>query len=246
MSEERLQKILAAAGVASRRKAELFITQGRVTVNGKIVTELGTKVDPQRDAIKVDGKRIRARPSKVYLILNKPRGYLTTTSDPQGRPTVFDLLRPLKARVFPVGRLDYDTEGLLLFTNDGDLAQALLHPRYEFPKTYLAKVKGVLTDEEIAKLERGVTIPARKVERTARCKVTKVRKTAQNSWIEVELREGKKRQIRRMLQRVGHPVLKLKRTRLGFLNLLGLARGQWRYLEPQEIARLRRATGVPS
>jgi pseudouridine synthase len=234
--QERLQKIIARAGITSRRKAEELILQGRVAVNGRVVAGLGSKADPERDHIKVDGTLIRPKQPQIYLMLNKPKGYVTTLSDPEGRPTVLDLLEGVKHRVFPVGRLDYDTEGLLLLTNDGDLAHALMHPSYEVPKTYLAKVKGVLMDEEIKKLEKGVTLPDGK---TAPCRIKKIRKTQENSWIEVTLHEGKKRQVKRMLENAGHPVLKLKRTRYAFLVLAGLLPGRYRYLTPQEVRRLK-------
>ncbi len=234
--QERLQKIIARAGITSRRKAEELILQGRVKVNGQVVTELGSKADSERDHVKVDGKLIHFKQPQAYLMLNKPRGYVTTLWDPEGRPMVLDLLKGVRQRVFPIGRLDYDTEGLLLLTNDGDLAHALMHPSYEVPKTYLAKVKGVLTDDKIKKLEKGVPLPDGK---TAPCIIKKVRKTQENSWLEVTLHEGKKRQVRRMLERVGHPVLKLKRIRYAFLDLAGLLPGQYRHLSPQEVKRLK-------
>ncbi len=234
--EERLQKIIARAGITSRRKAEELILQGRVKVNGRVVTELGSKADPERDHVKVDGKLIHFKQPQAYLMLNKPRGYVTTLFDPEGRPTVLDLLKGVRQRVFPIGRLDYDTEGLLLLTNDGDLAHALMHPSYEVPKTYLAKVKGVLTDDKIKKLEKGVPLPDGK---TAPCTIKKVRKTQENSWLEVTLHEGKKRQVRRMLERVGHSVLKLKRIRYAFLELVDLPPGRYRHLSPQEVKRLK-------
>jgi pseudouridine synthase len=234
--EERLQKIIARAGITSRRKAEELILQGRVKVNGQVVMELGSKADPEKDHVKVDGKLIHFKQPQAYLMLNKPRGYVTTLSDPEGRPTVLDLLKGVRQRVFPVGRLDYDTEGLLLLTNDGDLAHALMHPSYEVSKTYLAKVKGVLPDDKIKKLERGVPLRDGK---TSPCTIKKVRKTQENSWLEVTLHEGKKRQVRRMLERVGHPVLKLKRIRYAFLGLAGLLPGQYRHLSPQEVKRLK-------
>lgn len=234
---ERIQKIIARAGVTSRRKAEELISQGRVTVNGQVVTELGSKADPCKDHIKVDGRLIRPqRQPMTYLMLYKPKGCVTTFSDPEGRPTVLDLLKGVGCRVFPVGRLDYDTEGILLLTNDGELAHTLMHPRYEVPKAYLTKVKGVLTDDEIQKLEKGVKLPDGQ---TAPCVVKKIRKTEENSWLEVTLHEGKKRQVRRMFQQIGHPVLKLKRIRYAFLELTGLLPGQYRHLTPQEVRRLK-------
>jgi 23S rRNA pseudouridine2605 synthase len=241
--EERLQKIIARAGVTSRRKAEELIIQGRVTVNGKVMTELGSKAEAERDHIKVDGKLLRLKQPQVYLMLNKPKGYVTTLSDPERRPTVLDLLKGVRQRVFPIGRLDYDTEGLLLLTNDGELAHALMHPSYEVPKTYLAKVKDVLTDDKIKKLERGVPLPTGK---TAPCTIKKVRKTQENSWLEVTLHEGKKRQVRRMLENAGHPVLKLKRIRYAFLELARLLPGQYRYLTPQEVNRLKALARSPA
>ncbi|MFQ5949863.1 MAG: pseudouridine synthase, partial [Nitrospiria bacterium] len=176
---ERLQKVLARAGIASRRHAELLIEEGRVRVNGSVVATLGTKVDPGKDHIKVDGKRIQIDSKKVYLLLNKPSGCITSVRDPEGRPTVMDLVSNVKGRIYPVGRLDYDTEGLLLLTNDGDLASALMHPSSRVEKTYQAKVKGHLTDEERRKLERGgLSLAGGK---TAPCRVRSLRETAQNS-----------------------------------------------------------------
>ncbi|MCI0528805.1 MAG: rRNA pseudouridine synthase [Nitrospira sp.] len=237
--EERLQKIIARAGITSRRKAEELILEGRVKVNGRVVTELGSKADAEQDHIKVDGKLIHLKQPQTYLMLNKPRGYVTTLSDPEGRLTVMDLLKGVRQRVFPVGRLDYDTEGLLLLTNDGNLAHGLMHPSYEVPKTYLAKVKGVLKDEEIKKLEKGVPLLDGK---TAPCTIKKIRKTQENSWLEVTLHEGKKRQVRRMLEKINHPVLKLKRIRYAFLGLAGLLPGQYRHLSSQEVKRLKSLT----
>ena len=232
----RLQKVIADAGIASRRKAEALITQGRVSVNGRVVRQLGTRVDPARDHVKVDGRHLKAEPPQVYLMLNKPMRYLSSLSDPQGRPTIADLLPGVRLRVFPVGRLDFDAEGLLLLTNHGELAQALLHPRYHVPKTYLIKVKGVLTDEEIATLERGVELEDG---RTAPARVQKVRKAEQNSWLELTIHEGRQHQVKRMLEAVGHSVLKLKRTRFGPLSLGDLPPGQYRFLSDREANALR-------
>jgi len=193
--EQRLQKIIAEMGLASRRKAEEFILEGRVTVNGKVAT-IGMKADPSKDHIKVDGKLLFKPEKKVYFILNKPRGVVTSMSDPEGRPTVHDFVRGIRQRVFPVGRLDYDSEGLLLLTNDGEFAHAVLHPSKKIPKTYLVKIKGNLEDESIEKLRKGIRLD-RTV--TAPAKVKRLRKTESNSWIEMVIYEGKKRQIRRML-----------------------------------------------
>lgn len=234
--EERLQKILAQCGVASRRAVEELILQGRVIVNGRRAT-LGMKADPERDHIKVDGRLIRGFEPKVYLMFNKPRNCITSMYDPQGRPVIKDFLKKVRVRVFPVGRLDYDSEGLLLLTNDGELSNAILHPRQEIPKTYLVKVKGILKDEEILKLEKGVKL---KEGITAPAKVRKIKKADTNSWIEIIIHEGRKRQIRRMLEKMGHLVLKLKRIKIDGLELGELQVGGYRYLTLEEIKRLKR------
>ena len=234
--EERIQKIIAAAGVASRRAAEQLIAEGRVRVNGQVVTEPGTKADSSRDHIKVDGKLINPKQPPTYIMLNKPAGFVTTMSDPEGRPTVQDLVSGVKTRVYPVGRLDYNTEGLLLLTNDGDFAHLITHPKHEFPKTYLAKVKGVLSDAQIETLEKGMFLQDG---RTAPAKVKKVRKEEANSWIEITIHEGRKRQVRRMFDHVGSSVIKLKRTRTGSLLLGDLPEGRFRHLASDEIRALR-------
>jgi 23S rRNA pseudouridine2605 synthase len=234
--EERLQKIISAAGAASRRASEKLIVEGRVRVNGKVVTELGTKADPNKDHIKVDGKLINPKQPQTYIMLNKPAGYVTTMSDPEGRPTVQDLLKGVKVRVYPVGRLDYNTEGLLLLTNDGDFAHLITHPSHELPKTYLAKIKGMLDDKTAHELEKGVFLEDGK---TAPSKVKKVRKEETNSWVEITIREGRKRQVRRMFDRVGRSVIRLKRIRTGNLSLGDLPEGQYRYLTPAEVRALK-------
>jgi len=234
--EARLQKVMAEAGIASRRKAEDMIRAGRVTVNGSVIRELGTKVDPERDHIKVDGAHLKPAQPHVYLMLNKPKNIVSTLNDPEARPTVADLLRGVRMRVFPVGRLDYDTEGLLLLTNHGELSQALLHPRYHVPKTYLVKVKGVLSDEEIEKLQKGVTLEDGA---TGPAYVRKIRKAEQNSWIEMTIHEGRTHQVKRMIEAVGHIVLKLKRIRFGPLTLGDLETGEFRYLTDREANALR-------
>lgn len=234
--EVRLQKLIAGTGLASRRKAESLIAAGRVTVNGRVVTELGTKVDPQRDHVKVDGRHLSAAQPFVYLMLNKPKNVMSTLDDPGGRPTVKDFLRGVSVRVFPVGRLDFDSEGLMLLTNHGELAQALLHPRYHVPKTYLIKVKGVLTDEEIRQLERGIRLEDGM---TSPASVKKIKKAEQNSWLEVTIREGRKHQVKRMLEAVGHPVIKLVRVRMGPLTLGTLQPGEFRFLTDREANALR-------
>ena len=234
--EVRLQKLIAGTGLTSRRKAEALIADGRVMVNGKTVTELGTKVDPDRDHVKVDGKHLSAAQPFVYLMLNKPKNVVSTLDDPGGRTTVKDYLRGVSVRVFPVGRLDFDSEGLMLLTNNGGLAQAMLHPRYHVPKTYLIKVKGVLTDQEIRSLEQGVRLEDGM---TGPAQVRKVRKGETNSWLEVTIREGRKHQVKRMLESVGHPVLKLLRTRMGPLSLGDLESGEFRFLTDREANVLR-------
>jgi 23S rRNA pseudouridine2605 synthase len=239
MSSERLQKLIARAGVASRRAAEQLMLDGQVTVNGRVVRELGSKADSGADHIKVRGKLLLFGASKTYVMLHKPPGCVTTLSDPQGRPTVADLVRGIRGRVFPVGRLDYDTEGLLLLTNDGDLAQALMHPSRGVPKTYAAKIKGKVTDDDIATLEAGNMVLASG--RTAPCRVRRLREGLENSWLELTLQEGKKRQIRLMLERIGHPVIKLVRTHYAGLVLGNLCVGATRVLTVAEVHKLRSA-----
>lgn len=234
--EIRLQKMIAGSGLSSRRKAETLIAAGRVTVNGKVVTELGTKVDPERDHVKVDGKHLTGAQPFVYLLLNKPKNVMSTLDDPGGRDTVKDYLHGVSVRVFPVGRLDFDSEGLMLLTNNGDLAQALLHPRYHVPKTYLIKVKGVLTDDEISQLQRGVKLEDGM---TSPAIVKKIKKAEQNSWLEITIREGRKHQVKRMLEAVGHLVIKLMRVRMGPLSLGDLAPGEFRFLTDREANALR-------
>src|SRR5512136_2062623 len=233
--EERIQKIMAAAGIASRRAAEEIILEGRVRVNGAVVTELGAKADPDRDHIKVDGKLINPKQPKTYLMLNKPVGCVTTMFDPEGRPTVTELLKGVRVRVYPVGRLDFDTEGLLLLTNDGDFAYRVTHPSHELPKTYQVKVKGVLEDRQIEHLEQGVFL---KDGKTAPARVKKLRKEEANSWVEITIHEGRKRQVRRMIDHTGHSVIKLKRVRVGNLGIGDLPLGSFRHLTPDEVKAL--------
>jgi 23S rRNA pseudouridine2605 synthase len=240
MSLERLQKIIAAAGIASRRKAEEFITTGRVSVNGATVTELGAKADPESDHIKVDGKPLRGPERHVYLLLNKPKGYVSTVSDPEGRPTVMEFVRGAGARVYPIGRLDYASEGLLLLTNDGALAQKLMHASSHVPKTYLVKVSKHPDEAAIAKLRSGVSIAAdRRGSRMVRTAPAKIRllRDAPNPWYEVTLIEGRNRQIRQMFEAVGHHVEKIKRVRYGPLQL-DLEPGHVRPLTPREVQQL--------
>jgi len=234
--EERLQKILSRAGVASRRKAEEYILEGRVAVNGRVVRELGSKADIERDHIKVDGRLVRLPRQQVYLMLHKPRGYVTTMFDPEGRRKVTDLLRGIKERVYPVGRLDYHSEGLLLLTNDGDFANLIMSASSEVPKSYWVKISGRPKPEDLEKLRRGIRLAGRL---TAPSKIRLLR-DAPNPWYEVELIEGRQNQIRRMFARVGHLVEKLKRVRIGFLDLGDLPVGQFRHLAPPEVERFRR------
>ena len=238
---ERLSKVLARAGVASRRGAEKLLAEGRVTVNGAVAREPGTRVDAERDAIKLDGRRLGAPPAThTYLVLNKPRGYVTTLSDPQGRPTVRDLLRGVKARVYPVGRLDYHTEGLLLLTDDGELARDLMHPRSGVKKTYRAKVRGRPLAASLERLRQGVVVEGR---RTLPAEARLVGAGA-NAWLEVTVVEGRKHQVRRMLDAIGHPVQKLRRVRFDGLGLGRLAPGAVRRLTSGEVERLKRSVAL--
>lgn len=244
MPLERLQKIISAAGVASRRKAEELITSGHVQVNGTTITELGSKADPETDHIRVNGKllHLEQRQRHVYLLLNKPKGYVTTVKDPENRPTVMDLLRGVRGRVYPVGRLDYASEGLLLLTNDGELANRLMKAASHVSKTYLVKVAGSPTEEAISKLRAGVFIATddHKRVRTSPAAI-RIVKEAANPWYEVTLIEGRNRQIRRMFEAVGHHVEKIKRVRYGPLTL-DVPPGEYRPLTLKEIQRLKSAT----
>jgi len=229
--EQRLQKIIAEMGLASRRKAEEIILEGRVTVNGKVAT-IGMKADTLKDHIKVDGKLLFRPEKKVYFVFNKPRGVVTSMSDPEGRPTVHDFLKGIKQRVYPVGRLDFDSEGMLLITNDGEFAHAVLHPSKKIPKTYLVKIKGMIDDESIEKLRKGIRLD-RTI--TAPAKVRRWRKIENNSWLEMVIYEGKKRQIRRMLERVGHSVIRLMRIRINGIEMGALRPGECRQISSEEM-----------
>jgi len=232
---ERLQKILSRAGVASRREAETFIAAGRVAVNGAVVTELGSKADPDKDRITLDGKPVRPKTERVYLLLYKPAGYVTTLKDPEGRPTVTDLLKGVGERVYPVGRLDYNTEGLLLLTNDGDWANRLAHPRHEVEKEYLVKVRGRVTPDQVRRLADGVELDDGT---TAPARVRIVHESERNSRLTITIHEGRYRQVRRMCEAVNLAVASLKRTRYGFLDLGDLRPGECRRLTPQEVKQL--------
>jgi 23S rRNA pseudouridine2605 synthase len=231
--EERLQKILSRAGIASRRAAERVLAEGRITVNGHTVTEVGTKADLERDDVRVDGVRVRPPQAPVYLVLNKPKGVVTTRHDPEGRPTVMGLV-PAVAGLFPVGRLDVTTEGLLLLTNDGAFAERVSHPRYEVPRVYLAKVRNVPEPATIERLRRGVTVDG---ERLAADRVRLV-ESDKNAWVEVTLHEGKNHEVRRLLEAVGHPVSKLRRVSIGPISVRGLEPGEFRALTPHEVQSL--------
>lgn len=250
MSRERLQKLMSRAGVASRRASEELIEAGRVEVNGERAT-LGDRADPERDRIEVDGEPLPSPAPKRYLLLNKPRGVITTVDDPEGRETVLDLVPArLRRALIPVGRLDYQSEGLLLLTTDGEWANLVAHPRYGCSKTYEVKVRGVPEASAIERLRGGVELENRRSgggqrRRTAPARISLLRTTGPgrregNSWWRVELREGRKRQIRRMFERIGHPVQKLRRVAIGPLADSGLEPGEWRHLDPREVDRLRR------
>jgi 23S rRNA pseudouridine2605 synthase len=237
---ERLQKIISAAGIASRRNAEAMIVQGLVSVNGRTVTELGSKADVRHDKIRVGGKLLGAPGNRAYILLHKPVGYVSTLSDPEGRPTIAELLREsgFKERVYPVGRLDYNSSGLVLMTNDGELANLLMSRDTAVPRTYHVKLEGIPEERDLKKLEAGIVLDGR---RTAPARVRSLgeRSHRQKPWYEITLVEGRYHQVRRMFERVGQNVVKLKRVRIAFLTDSGLAPGQWRDLTKGEVRRLR-------
>lgn len=233
----RLQKYLAEAGIASRRKAEELITAGKVKVNGKIITELGTKIEPGKDKVYFDGQLVKQQEKKVYMLLNKPSGYVTTMKDPQGRKIVTQLLKGVKERVYPVGRLDYETEGLLLMTNDGDLSYALTHPKHGFLKTYHALVIGIPSQDKLMSIRKGLLLEDGL---TSPAQVRILSKIGGNSLLEIQIHEGRNRQVRRMCEKIGHPVMSLKRTQLGFLTLEGIESGQYRFLTKEELEKLKK------
>lgn len=231
----RLQKFLADAGIASRRKCEELISQGRVQVNGRVVTEPGTKVEGTEE-IKVDGKQIVPEHKKVYILLNKPVGYISSVKDQFSRKTVIDLVDTVRERIYPVGRLDYDTSGLIILTNDGEFANMLMHPRHEVQKVYRAVVKGRLNEQDTEKLQNGVDIGGYT---TAPAKITVRQAFSDRSIVDIQIHEGKNRQVRRMFDAVNHPVLQLKRIAIGDLTVGGLEEGQWRYLSKDEVEALK-------
>jgi 23S rRNA pseudouridine2605 synthase len=234
MPEIRLQKYLAESGVASRRKSEELIKMGVVSVNGLIVTEMGFKVS-ENDIVEVDGKRVYTEENKVYIMLNKPTGYVTTVKDQFLRPGVLDLVKDVKERIYPVGRLDYDTSGLILLTNDGDFTYRLTHPKHELDKVYVAEIKGVPNSEELRIFRSGVKIEDY-VTSPAKIKILNMSK--ERSTVEITIHEGRNRQVRKMCESIGHPVISLKRVAVGSLKLDGLIEGKWRYLSGSEIKSL--------
>lgn len=241
MAAERLQKVLARAGVTSRRKAEELILAGRVRVDGKVVTELGARADPRTSRVELDGKRVMPEPL-VYGVLHKPRGMVTTLSDPQGRPTIRQLLDRVGVRVVPVGRLDFHTSGALLFTNDGEFAAKLAHPSTKAPKVYVAKVKGSLDERHLARWCESIQIDGRS---TRPADIRVLRDEGDKTWIEVTLREGRNRQVRRLGDHAHTPVLRLARISQAGITSEGLLPGEWRWLTVDELTSLKRAYGVP-
>ena len=238
--QQRLQKIIADAGITSRRKAEQIILEGRVSVNGETVTELGSKAEPASDRIRVDGRLLRGVTEHVYLLLNKPVGYVSTVSDPERRPTVISLVRGITQRVYPVGRLDYHSSGLLILTNDGELANFLMAQASAVPRTYQVKLRGQPEGAELARLESGIALDGR---RTAPCQIRPLVQR-DKPWYEVTLVEGRYHQVRRMFERIGQPVVKLRRVRIAFLTDHGLAPGKFRHLTRAEVERLKHWKGI--
>jgi 23S rRNA pseudouridine2605 synthase len=232
---ERLQKVIAHAGIASRRKAEELILQGKVTVNGEVVKQLGTKVGPN-DVVEVNGIKVE-KEEPVYFLFYKPKGVVTTVKDDKNRKTVLDFFPDVTERIYPVGRLDYDTSGILLMTNDGEFANLLTHPKYEIEKTYIAKVKGIPTREHLKQLQKGVRLDDG-LTAPAKAKFLSADKRKNTAIIELTIHEGRNRQVRRMFEKIGYPVMKLKRERYAFLDLTGLNAGEWRPLTPHEVKQL--------
>lgn len=232
---ERLQKVIAHAGIASRRKAEELILQGKVTVNGEVVKQLGTKVGPN-DVVEVNGIKVE-KEEPVYFLFYKPKGVVTTVKDDKNRKTVLDFFPEVTERIYPVGRLDYDTSGILLMTNDGEFANLLTHPKYEIEKTYIAKVKGIPTREHLKQLQKGIRLDDG-LTAPAKAKFLSANKRKNTAIIELTIHEGRNRQVRRMFEKIGYPVMKLKRERYAFLDLTGLNAGEWRPLTPHEVKQL--------
>ncbi|MCX7746618.1 MAG: rRNA pseudouridine synthase [Clostridia bacterium] len=235
MVEVRLQKYLAECGVASRRKSEELIKSGQVAINGKVVTELGTKVS-EKDEVTVEGRLVSQTEQKVYVLLNKPTGYVTTVKDQFGRASVVDLIKEIRERVYPVGRLDYDTSGLLILTNDGELTYHLTHPKHEIEKVYNAFIEGVPTEEEIKRFQEGLKIEDYI---TSPAKFRIIKKENRNTWVEIVIHEGKNRQVRKMCEAIGHKVIALKRIAIGSIILGNLEEGKWRYMRNEELDALK-------
>jgi len=240
MMEQRIQKILSQAGISSRRAAEKMIAEGRIRVNGIVVTERGTKADFRRDEIRVDGRLICCEMERIYIVLHKPKGYVTTLHDPQGRPIVTDLIGGIPERLFPVGRLDYDSEGLLILTNDGEFSQRLQHPRYGLPKDYRVKVEGNLRRSELQNLEKGIDLPDG---RFAPANVLLEKTNRGSAWLRLTLMDGRNRVIRRAFEALGHPVCRLIRVAVGDVTLKAVPEGAWRMLTRSEVDRLLQQTG---
>ncbi len=237
----RLNKFLAQAGVASRREVDKMIAEGRIKVNGLVIKELGYKIDDEKDRVEVEGKRVERGEGLIYLMINKPPGYLVTLKDHFQRPTIQQLLPPLKKRVYPVGRLDYDSSGLLLVMNDGELAYRLTHPRFKVPKAYLVKVKGEPDPSKLSRLEKGIYLDGKK---TAPAKIAQIAGSSKKNLLKIEIYEGRKREIKRMFKAIGHRVLQLRRVSFGGLRLGRLKTGKWRFLTRKEIDILKKASGL--
>lgn len=234
----RINKYIASCGIASRRKAEELINDGRISVNGKIITELSFQVDEVKDIVEIDGEKIGLNEKEVYIVLNKPEGYITTVKDQFDRPSVLDLITDIKERIYPVGRLDYETSGLLLLTNDGDLTYKLTHPKHEIDKTYMAIVKGVPTNEEIENFEKGLYIEDYKTA-PAKFKIVKINEEKNYSICQIKIHEGRNRQVRKMCRAINHPVLRLRRVAMGKITLKETEVGSYRHLTNDEIKYLK-------
>ena len=236
--EERLQKFLAESGIASRRKCEELIQQGLVKVNGKIITELGTKVNPNTDIVEYNGKKVQKIANKVYLLLNKPIGYVTTVKDQFDRDSVLDLVKDVKERVVPVGRLDMYTSGALILTNDGEFVYKVTHPKHEIEKTYTVTIKGIVSDNEVESLRKGVAIDNDYTTKPAKVRILKIDSEKKLSRLEITIHEGKNRQIRKMCEAIGHGVLALHRSKIAGVGVKDIPLGKWRYLSPKEIEKI--------
>jgi len=237
----RLNKFLSHCGIASRREADKMIAVGKVKVNGEAIQILGYKIDTEEDKVEVNGKIVKEDKGFKYLLLNKPSGYLVTMKDPFQRPTIMDLLPSLGRRVFPVGRLDFETEGLMLLTNDGEMAYRLMHPKYKIKKVYVVKVKGKPDHSGLLRLEKGIYLEGK---RTAPVKITQIAADSKNSQFRIEIHEGRKREIRRLFETIGHRVLKLRRIKFSDLSIDKLKKGHWRYLNSVEVSRLKIKVGL--